>query len=193
MELDDLKERWRKETGAEQHSVLDAGWIDARISAINRQIRRRLRREAAIYLPMILVPPVLLLSQGFNGTRLVLVAVLSVAVSAIAGTLWYSERRLTAPALDGTVREALNDLRGRVERAARAYAIAYLGFIAFAIVAIAASAWRQTESVLWMTLVIPAAALVILWARRSGQTYVNRMFGPYLAELSDCVEELEKP
>src|SRR5687768_1211707 len=133
MDLDDLKERWRTDAGAEPQAQLDAGWLDERVGHINREVRRRLRREAAIYVPIVLAPLVLMFMRGFTGTRLVMVAGLSLAVSAIVATLGYSERQLTTPPLDGSVRQVFTELRRRVERAGRAYEIAFVGFIACAV------------------------------------------------------------
>jgi hypothetical protein len=141
---------------------------------------------------MLLAVLVIMLMQGINGTRVVLVAGLNLAVGAIIATLWYSERRLTALPLDRSVRQVLTDLRSRVEMASRAYEIAYVGFILCAMASIAVITWRQTESGVWLTLTILGGALAVLWARWSGRAYVNQMFGPYRAELDDCLRELER-
>ena len=192
MELDDLKQRWRTEAGAEPQTQLHAGWLDERVGHINREVRRRLRREAAIYVPIVLAPSALMLMRGVTGTRLVLVAGLTVAVSAIVATLWYSERRLTATPLDGSLREVLTEFHRRVEQAGRAYEVAYVGFIACAVAVTAIAAWRQTHSIVWVLLAISVGGLAVVWAGRSGRVYVDRMFGPYRAELSECTRELEE-
>jgi hypothetical protein len=196
MDLDELKQRWHQEAGAETHVALDAGrvsgWLEARARDANREVRSRLRQEAAIYVPMLLALSVMMLMQGINGTHLALVAGLNLAVGAIIATLWYSERRLAGPPLDRSVRQVLNDLLIRIERASRAYEIAYVGFIACAMASIGVTAWWQTKSGVWLTLTILGGALAVLWARWSGRAYVNRMFGPYRAELADCLRELER-
>jgi hypothetical protein len=142
---------------------------------------------------MLMALSVMMLMQGINGTHLALVAALNLAVSAIIATLWYSERRLAGPSLDRSVRQVLNDLLVRVEWASRAYEIAYVGFIACAMTSIVVTAWWQTRSGVGVTLTILGGALAVVWARRSGRAYVNRMFGPYRAELADCLRELERP
>jgi multisubunit Na+/H+ antiporter MnhB subunit len=196
MDLDELKQRWRQEAGDETHVALDAGrvsgWIEARARAANREVRSRLRREAATYVLMLLALSVMMLMQGINGPHLALVAGLNLAVGAIVATLWYSERRLASLPLDRSVRQVLNDLLIRVERASRAYEMAYVGFIACAMASIGVTAWWQTRSGVWLTLTILGGALAVLWARWSGRAYVNRMFGPSRAELADCLRELER-
>jgi hypothetical protein len=141
---------------------------------------------------MLLALSVMMLVQGISGTRLALVAGLNLAVGGIVATLWWSERRLARAPLDRSVRQVLEDLLTRVESAGRAYEIAYVGFIACAIAAIGLTVWSQTESGLWLTSIVLGGALAIVWARRSGRAYVKRMFGPYRAELADCLRELDR-
>jgi hypothetical protein len=197
MDLDELRQRWRHESDGETHVALDAGnvsaWIEAKTRDVNRDIRRRLRQETLVYLIILLAPLSMLSMQGFTSPRVILAAGLIVAVGAIIGTLWYSERRLTTQPLDRSTRQVLTDLVTRVDETGRAYEIAYTGFIACAIAAAGIMGWRQTSSLMWIIIAIPSLVIAVIWARRSGRAYVNRMFGPYRAELADCLRELEKP
>jgi hypothetical protein len=195
MELDELKQRWRKEAGAETYVALDAGrvsaWIEARAREVNREVRGRLRREAAIYVPMLLAASLLMLMQGISGSRLLLIAGLNLAVGAIVATLWYSERRLSALPLDRSVRQVLHDLLGRVEGASRTYEMAYVGFITCAAALVGLTAWWQAGPGVWLMLAIVGGALAVGWARWSGRAYADRMFGRYRSDLVDCLRELE--
>jgi Flp pilus assembly protein TadB len=142
---------------------------------------------------MLLAVSVMVLFKGVTGSRLVLVAGLCLAVAGIVATLWYSERRLTGLRLDRSVREVLEDMLNRVDWACRAYEMAYVGFIGCAAGAVVVIAWWQAWSGAWLTLAIVCGALAVLWARRSGRAYVDRMFGRYRSELSAWLEELDRP
>ena len=196
MDLEQLKQRWRREAGAEMHVALDAGtvsqWIEARAKDVNREVRHRLQREVAMYVPMLLALSVMMLMQGISMPRVLFVAGLNLAVGAIVATLWYSERRLTGLPLDRSLHEVLEDLLVRVDAASRAYEVAYVGFFASAMVAIAVTAWWRAGVGVWFTVVIVGGALAVLWARKSGHAYVGRMFGPYRSELADCLRELDR-
>ena len=195
MDLEQMKGRWRRAAGAETPVPLDAGtvsqWIEARAKTLEREVRRRLQREMGTYIPMLLVLSVMMLMQGLSMPRVLVVAGLNVSVGAIVATLWYSERRLTRLPLDRSMHEVLEDLLVRVDAASRAYELAYIGFVASAMVLIGITTWRAGVGV-WFTAVVVAGALAILWARRSGRAYVDRMFGPYRSELADSLRQLDR-
>ena len=195
MDLEQLKGRWRREAGAERPVPLDAGtvsqWIDARAKGVNREVRRRLQREMATYIPMLLALSVMMLMQGLSMPRVLVVAGLNLSVGAIVATLWYSERRLTRLPLDRSMHQVLEELLVRVDAASRAYEVAYVGFFAAAMVLVGVTTWRAGAGV-WFIAVIIAGALVVLWARLSGRAYVDRMFGRYRAELTDSLRQLDR-
>jgi len=196
MDLDQLKQSWRREAGAEMHVALDAGtvsqWIESRAKDVNRDVRQRLQREVANYIPMLLVLSVMMLMQGVSLPRVLFVAGLNLAVGAIVATLWHSERRLTGLSLDRSLHEVLEDLLVRVDAASRTYEVAYVGFFASAMIAMAVTAWWQAGLGVWFTAALVGGGLAVLWARRSGHAYVGRMFGPYRSELADCLRELDR-
>jgi uncharacterized membrane protein YecN with MAPEG domain len=196
MDIDQLKQCWRRDAGAEVHVALDAGsvsqWIEARAKDVNRQVKDRLHREVANYIPMVVVLSVMMLMQGISVTSVLFVAGLILAVGAILATLWYSERRLTGLLLDGSLREVLEDLLVRVDAASRAYEVAYIGVFASGMVALTLTAWWRAGFSAWFTAALIAGGLAVLWASRSGHGYVGRMFGPYRSELADCLRELDR-
>ena len=73
------------------HVALDAGtvsqWIEARAKDVKRGVRQRLQREVANYIPMLLVPSVMMLMQGISASRVLFVGGLNLAVGAIVATL----------------------------------------------------------------------------------------------------------
>jgi hypothetical protein len=195
VDLDELKQRWHREADGETQVALDAGsvsgWIAGRARGAKREVRRRLRREAAIYIAMLVALSAMVLMQGINGPHLTLVGALNLAVGAIIATLWYSQKRIADLPLHFSVHQVLVGLLSRVESASRAYQIAFVGFIGCAVVLINITTWRQTRSGVWLTLTVLAGAAALGWASRSGRTYVSQMFGPYRAELADCLREVE--
>lgn len=196
MDLEQLKQCWRREAGGEMHVALDAGtvsqWIEARAKDVNREVRHRLQREVATYVPMLLALSVMMLTQGITMPSVLFVAGLNLAVGAIVATLWYSERRLTGLPLDRSLHDVLEDLLVRVDAASRAYEVAYVGFFASTMVAIAVTAWWQAGVGVWFVAAIVGGVLAVLWARQSGHAYVGWMFGPYRSELADCLRDLDR-
>jgi Flp pilus assembly protein TadB len=196
MEVEDLKRDWQRGAGAETHAALDARtvslWIEARAREVNRDVRSRLRREMAAYIPMLLALCVITLVQGVTATRVLFAMVLTLAVGGIVATLWRSERRLRTLAFERSVHDVLEGLLVRVEAASRAYELAYVAFFGCVMVLMAVTAWLQAGFGVWFTLAIAVGALGILWARSSGHAYVDWMFGRYRSELANCLRDLDE-
>lgn len=195
MNVEELKRDWQHSAEAEIHPALDARtvsqWIEARAQEVTREVRGRLRREIVAYIPMLLALCTVTLVHGITETRLVLVVGLNLSVGGIVATLWYSERRVRAVALDRSVHDVIEELLVRVTAASRAYELAYVVFIACAMALMAVTAWRRAGFGVWFTLALVAGALGILWARASGRAYVDRMFGRYRSELASCLRDLD--
>ena len=192
MDLEQLKRCWRREAGAETHVALDAGtvsqWIEARAKEVNRELRHRLQREVVNYIPMLLPLSVMMLMQGISVTHILFVVGLNLAVGALRPGHWAAFDRAAA----GRSYDVLEDLLVRVDAARRAYEVAYVGFIASAMVAMVVTAWWQAGVGVWFTAAVVGGALAVIWARRSGHAYAGRMFGPYRSELADCLRQLDR-
>jgi hypothetical protein len=197
MDVEDLKRAWQSDAGAKTHAMLDAPtvsrWIEARARQVNREVRARLRREMATYIPMLVALSAITLAQGITESRLLLVVALNLAVAVIIVTLWYSERRLMGSALDRSVHDVVEDLIARVDAASHAYQHAYVAFFVCAMGLISVTTWWQAGVGGWFMLALAASVLAFFWARSSGQAYVERLFGPYRFELADCLRQLEEP
>jgi hypothetical protein len=196
MDFDQLKQCWRFEAGVEVHAALDADtvsqWINTRAKEVNRQVKHRLMREVANYVPILVGLTVVTLMQGINVTSVLFVAGLNVAVGAVVATLWYSERRLMGLPLDRSLHEVLENQLARIDAASRAYEVAYVGFFAAAVIVLALTAWWRAGLGAWFTAALVGGGLAVMWARRSGHAYVGRMFGPYRSELADCLRDLDR-
>jgi hypothetical protein len=193
MDLDVLKDQWRQHAQEEMPVALEAHAvmtiITAKATDIRRSVRRRLRREATYYLPMLAIT-VTLFFQGITPIRLGFAAGLLLLLGGIAATLWLAQRRIAETMFDRSVRDALIDLRSKIDAAARAYLAAYvITFVCSAAVLAAMVWWRQgIGAALVATVVI--GSLAIWWSYRSGQSYVERLFRRDRTNLSECLGQL---
>jgi hypothetical protein len=190
----DLKRCWREEAQSlppllEEETVLRM--LANRTTDLRRQVRRRLRREAGFYVPIMAVSAVSLVG-GFTLNRLLAVAAVLLMLGAVMATLWWAERRIDEAPLDRSLREALTDLESKVDAAGRAYVAVYVAlFVASAAILLALVWWRNGVGLLFAgTLVM--AALAVLWSWRSGRSYVEQMFRRYRGDLSECLRQLEE-
>jgi hypothetical protein len=164
--------------------------IEARTAALRGSLRRRLRREAGYYLPMLALSAATLMA-GFTVSRLLAACAVMALLGAIIGTLWRAERRLEEAPLDHSVRDALVRLVSEVDRAGRAYVGAYV--VVFVVTAVALTGfvgWRYGIGLPFAG-ATGASILAVLWSRKSGRSYVERMFRRFRAELADCLRQVD--
>jgi len=192
MDLDSLKEQWQQHAQQEVPDALEVNVmtsiITRRAADLRRDVRRRLRREATYYLPMLAMAVAVLLSD-VTVVRLGFAALLLIVLGGIAATLWFAQRRITETMLDRSVLDALTDLRAKIDAAARAYLAAYVVTFACSTALLAAIVWWRMGTGFGSA----AAAIGLFaswWSYRSGQTYVERLFRRDRANLSDCLGQL---
>jgi hypothetical protein len=193
MDFDTLNDHWRQHAQAELPAALEANAlmtiITAKTGDIRRNVRRRLRREATYYLPMLAVT-VMLFLEGITPIRLAFAGGLLILLGGTAATLWLAQRQIAETPLDRSVRDALMDLRSKIDAAARAYVGAYvLTFLCSAAV-LASLVWWRRGMGFALVATVAAGLLASLWSYRSGQAYVERMFRRDRANLSDCLGQL---
>jgi hypothetical protein len=194
MDLESIKRCWREETRSlppllEEETVMRM--LTNRTTDLRGKVRRRLRREAGYYVPIMVVSAVSLVG-GFTLNRLLAAAAVLLMLGAVMATLWWAERRIDEAPLDRSLREALTDLESKVDAAGRAYVAVYVAlFVASAAILLALVWWRNGVGLLFAgTLVM--AALAVLWSWRSGRSYVEQMFRRYRVDLSECLRQLEE-
>ena len=194
MDLESIKQCWREDTQSlppllEEETVMRI--LTNRAIDLRRQVRRRLRREAGYYVPMMAVSAVSL-AGGFTLNRMLAAIVVVVMLGAVMTTLWWAEHRIEEAPLDRSLREALTDLGSKVDAAGRAYVTVYVAlFVVSAGILIGLVWWRNGVGPLFAgTLVI--AAMVVVWSWRSGRGYVEQMFRRYRVDLSECLRQLEE-
>jgi hypothetical protein len=144
MDFESIKRCWREETQPlppllEEETVMRM--LTNRTTDLRAQVRRRLRREAGYYVPIMVVSAVSLVG-GFTLNRLLAAAAVLLMLGAVMATLWWAERRIDEAPLDRSLREALTDLESKVDAAGRAYVAVYVALF----VASAASRWFGGET-----------------------------------------------
>ena len=193
MDFDTLNDHWRQHAQAELPAALEARTVMTIITAktgdIRRSVRRRLRREATYYLPMLAVTVTLFL-EGITPIRLAFAGGLLILLGGIAAMLWLAQRRIAETPLDRSVRDALMDLRSKIDAAARAYVGAYVVTFVCSAAVLAVLVWWRQGMGLALVATVAVGFLASLWSYRSGHAYVERMFRGDRANLSDSLGQL---
>ena len=193
MDFDTLNDHWRQHAQADLPAALEAKTVMTIITAktgdIRRSVRRRLRREATYYLPMLAVTVTLFL-EGITPIRLAFAGGLLILLGGIAAMLWLAQRRIAETPLDRSVRDALMDLRAKIDAAARAYVGAYVVTFVCSAAVLAVLVWWRQGMGLALVATVAVGFLASLWSYRSGHAYVERMFRGDRANLSDCLGQL---
>jgi hypothetical protein len=193
MNLEAIERCWRDETNA-QSPQLDEGTVmqilTRKEADLRRDVKRRLRREAGYYLPIMAISIGSVLG-GFTVNRILGAAAIVIMVGGVVATLWAAERRLEATPLDRSLREALMDLRQKVDAAGRAYVGVYVALFVVSAIILLGLVWRRYGAGQLLAGSVVLAAVAVLWSYQSGRGYVKRMFRPYQVELADCLRQLE--
>jgi hypothetical protein len=195
MDLEAIKRCWQEEAQAlpprlEEGPVVRM--VTNRAADLRRRVRRRLRREAEYYLPMMALVGASLVS-GFTANRVLTAVSVGLLLSTVMATLWRAQRRIEDVPLDRSVREALIDLGSKVEAAGRAYLAVYVALFVVGAVALVWFVWWRHGVSLLLAGAGAGGVLAVVWSHRTGRAYVERMFRRYEVELADCLRQLEEP
>lgn len=194
MDLESMKRCWRDEGGVgplllQEEPVMRL--LTSRATDLRREVRRRLRREAGYYVPIMAVSAMGLVG-GFTVSRMLAAGTMVLMLLGVMATLWRAERRMEETPLDRSLREALIDLLSKVDAAGRTYVAAYVAFFAVsAAILLGAVWWRNGVGQLFAGVLV-VAVLAVIWSYRSGHRYVDRMFRRYRFDLSECLHQLEE-
>lgn len=193
MDFESLERCWRENADGPLPRLEEATLmrlIEDRAASVRGDVRRRLRRETAYYLPLMALAGASLLA-GFTLNRVVAASCVLMLLGGVTATLWQAERRLEDTPLDRSLRETLSALLAQVDAAGRAYVAAYVLVFVLAATALSATVfWRQSVGVP-LAVVSTLGVLAVAWSVQSGRAYVERMFRRYRAELGDCLRQLE--
>jgi len=193
MDLELIKRCWRDEAGPLPQRLEEGPVLRMLTNAeagLRRDVRRRLRREAGYYIPMIGIAMAGLVG-GFTFNRMLATGVVLLVLGAIPATLWWAERRITQAPLDRSLLQVLSDLRWKVDAAGRAYVAAYVAVFIVAGMFLAGFVWWRYGVGPQLVGTAALGAFAVLWSVRSGTSYVEQMFRRYKVELTDCLRQLE--
>jgi len=193
MDFDSLERCWREDANAPLPRLEEATLmrlIEDRAAGVRGDVRRRLRRETAYYLPMMALTGASLLA-GFTLNRVVAASCVLMLLGGVMATLWRAERRIEDTPLDQSLRETLSALLAQVDAAGRAYVAAYVLVFGLAATVLTATVWWRQGVGVPLAVVSTLGVLAVAWSVQSGRAYVERMFRRYRAELRDCLRQLE--
>jgi hypothetical protein len=195
MDLETIKRCWHEETQAlpprlEEGPVVRM--VTDRVADLRRRVRRRMRREAWYYLPMMAVVGAGLAS-GFTTNRVLAAISVGLLLGVVMATLWQAQRSIEDVPLDRSVREALLDLGSKVEGAGRAYLAVYVALFVVAAGALVGFVWWRHGASPLLAGTGAVGVLVVVWSHRTGRAYVERMFRRYQVELAECLRQLQEP
>jgi hypothetical protein len=194
MDLESAKRCWRQ--GGEsvwvplqEETVMRM--LMSRAADLRRRVRRRLRREAGYYVPIMAVSAASLVS-GFTVNRMLAACSVVVLLGGVMATLWWAERRIDEMPLDRSLRETLTDLGLKMDAAGHAYFAVYVAFFAASSALLGVVLWWRQGVGLPFAGVVVVAVLAVLWSYRSGRAYVERMFRRDRIDLAECLRQLDE-
>lgn len=119
----------------------------------------------------------------------------SLAVSAVIGlviaALAHKQTQLRNLSLSSNLKVSLSSLIAMLDSTGRLYLAAYMACVSIGVLLVEGLLlWRHGPTAAVLLSFIAAAGFLV-WCYRSGRSYVERMFGRYRAELTDCLQELE--
>jgi hypothetical protein len=194
VELDILAECWRKGSREDTPPELEARTLmqllTHKADDVRRDARRRLRREATYYLPMLIIS-VAGLADGLGLKNVLMMGGVAVLLGGIIVTLWHAERRLADATLARSVRETLADLVSTLDAAGRAYLTAYVAMFVVTVSIVASVVWFRHGLAPGFLAVLVLGGGAIIWSYWNGRAYVERMFRDDRAELAECLRQLE--
>jgi len=194
MDLDALKVCWQQEpqepgrAPVDEHMLSD--WLHLRAKEVQRDVRRRLRREAGYYVPLMAVSAMTMM-DGLTVSRVLAAAGFATLLGGVMGTLWYSARIVAEVPLDRTVRDVLLELRGRIEFARRTYLAAYVVMFGCAAAAVGWLVWWRHGFGLPLVVAVAAGLGAVAFAYWSGRVYVARMFDRDRAEVTEYLRQFD--
>lgn len=194
-ELNELRQIWNAapEAGASrplsEEQLMRV--IEARQEGVRKRVQRMLRREMWNYavIAMGILITIFLKNGVWKG--LIGTAVFAGLLGMVILTLLHKERQLSRAPMGGSLKEVLRGLLAMLDSTARAYLAAYMVLMVTALgMLVGVAIWKFGAGILSLAVLVGCAAGVV-WAYRSGQAYVRRMFEKYRRELEECLQELE--
>jgi len=168
-------------------SMLQAKTLEVRGRALER-----VRAEGYTYLAIVVALVAMNLTR-FGAPLKALASTFAVLalLGVVLAALFYKQHQLRALPLGGNLQQSLLKLIATLDSATRLYMAAYMACVVIGLgVAQGFLFWRHGVTALTL-ISLSAAAVFVTWSYRSGQAYLQRMFGHYRAELVECLRELQ--
>ncbi len=196
-DLGTLKRLWHERPGLQEMNPISReelmSLIQARTIDIKQRTMERVRMESYNYVVLIAIPVVMLFaSRGFELRAFLATLGLMASLAPIIGALAYKEYRLRTLPLGGSLRQSLAALAAAIDSTSRFYMATYMICVTVGVASVEGFlVWRYGVSWIAAGALVGGAAFAV-WAYRSGQAYVRRMFGDDRTELMNCLGELER-
>ncbi len=196
MELDACKALWREGSASAPLKPLRKEelmtMIHARTADIRARAVERVHGESYTYVAIVIAITAMNLTT-YGATLKTLASSLAVLafLGGVVAALFYKQYQLRTLPLGDNLKESLIALLATLDSARRTYMAAYMACVVIGVVAVEGFlVWRHGLTLL-LLISLALAAVFVVWCYRSGRVYVQRMFGHYRADVSDCLRELE--
>jgi hypothetical protein len=193
-DLELLRRLWQTAPGAQEQSLGKedlVSLIEGRAADVRRSIRRRLRRDAALYLALVALPFISAFDSGMGPRSLGLLALMTVSTGALALALELQARRLRSVELSSSLRDALGETLARLRASIRLYMALYMVvMVGFLGILVGLVAWRFPGQPVLVSAAVLGALGLIWWSYASGRSYLHRALGKYRAPLEAALRDL---
>lgn len=194
-DLEQLRQLWQAAPAATEQTLGKEelmALVEARVSDIRRSIRRRLHREASLYLMLVALPLISAFDKGFDAGRVGFLAFMTLTAGALGLALELQARRLRSIELSHSLREALIETLERLGATTRLYMAIYMTMIVSFLGFLAAwVAWRFGGRQSLLAGTVLASIAFTWWSYTSGKSYLYRLLGKYRGPLEASLRELD--
>jgi len=193
-DLEPLRRLWQTAPGALDRPLGKedlVSLIEARGADIRRSIRRRLRRDAALYFALVAVPLISAFDRGMSPRSIGFLALMTVTIGALGLSLELQARRLRSVELSRSLRDALDETLQRLTAAIRLYMALYMVvMVGFLAILVGLAFWRLRGQPIVVGAAVLGALGLVWWSYASGRSYLHRALGRYRAPLEAALREL---
>jgi hypothetical protein len=195
-DLEQLRRLWQTVPGAQEWSLGKedlVSLIEERAADVRRRIRRRLRRDAALYLALVAFPLISIFDRGIGPRSLGLLALMTVTTGALALALELQARRLRSVELSSSLRDAVGETLQRLTASIRLYMALYMAvMVGFIGILVGLVAWRSQGQPVMVSAAVLGALGLTWWSYTSGRSYLQRALGRYRAPLEAALRDLSQ-
>lgn len=196
IDLDTLKRSWHEMPASPVVQLMTREELTALIQTRTLEIRARaidrIRGESYTYVAVVFaITAINLTSYGPSFKAFASSLTVSGVLGLVVAALVHKQAQLRNLPLSSNLKSSLSSLIAMLDSTGGLYLAAYMACVSIGVLLVEGLLlWRHGPTPL-VLLSLVAAAAFMAWCYRSGRSYVERMFGRYRAELTDCLRELE--